>query len=132
MENGIKIYKRIAQELAVINNPKADSIWEKRAFDNLHYIERELLPSGSGVDSGCVIDLSKSTPNKIVIQVNFHHMNENGCYDGWSYHNAIITPSLGYDYDIKITGRDKNEIKGYLGDLIYEAVDGEIVNKITY
>ena len=104
MENGIKIYKKIAQELSVINNPKAD----------------------------CTINLSKSTPNKIVIQCDFHHMNENGYYDGWSYHTVIITPCLGYDYDIKVTGRDKGEIKDYLGNLIYEAVDGEIVNKTEY
>ena len=88
MENGIKIYKKIAQELSVINNPKADSKWEAVAFENLHYIERELLPSGSGVDNGCTINLSKSTPNKIVIQCDFHHMNENGYYDGWSYNKT--------------------------------------------
>jgi len=132
MENGIKVYKKIAQELRVIENPNASELWRKRAFANLEYIGKELLPSGSGFDSGCEIILDKSTPNKIFIRCDFHHMNNDGYYDGWSYHTCIITPDLAYDHDMKVTGRDKRDIKSYILDTIYSAIDTTILNKTHY
>jgi hypothetical protein len=132
MENTIRIYQKIAQELKVINNPNADSHWYDNAIANLEYIEKELLPYGSGIDNGCQIDLTKSTPNKIVIRCDFHHMNENGYYTIWTTHECIITPDLGYEFDMKMTGRDKNGIKDYLCDAIYSTIEGLIINKKNY
>jgi hypothetical protein len=128
----IKLYKAIAREMSVLDNPKADQQYIAIALANIDYFGKEMLPSGSGFDSGCSIDLNKSTANKIVIQCDFHHMNENGYYDGWTYHTCVITPSLGYDYDLKVTGRDKREIKNYIGDVIYETLEREITNKIEH
>lgn len=132
MENTIKVYQKIARELAVINNEKADNEWVERAFDNIAYIEKEILPYGSGFDNGCKISIEKSTANKIVIECNFHHMNDNGYYDGWTYHNCIITPDLAYGLDMKVTGRDKRGIKSYILETIYHAINAEIINKTHY
>lgn len=75
------------------------------------------LPHGSGIDGTNRIEEDRCRPNKIVISIEFHHMDENGYYDGWTEHNVIITPAFGNSIDIQITGRDRNQIKDYLGDV---------------
>lgn len=77
----------------------------------------KMLPSGSGIDCGCKIDVSASGKNKVVITFDFHHMNENGYYDGWTSHKLIVSPSFGFDFEMNISGRDKNDTKEYLYDL---------------
>lgn len=76
----------------------------------------KLLPSGSGIDSGCKIDLVHSTDKKIIIETSFHHMDENGYYDGWTFHQIVLTPAF-VGFDIKVTGQNRNQIKEYLTDL---------------
>src|SRR5882672_3309038 len=44
----------------------------------------EHMPSGSGFDAGTILDLEKSTGEKLVFITSFHHMNEHGSYDGWT------------------------------------------------
>ena len=87
--------------------------------DLLEYIERNILPSGSGVDCGTKINMEKSKDNLIVLDVDFHHMDEHGYYDGWTHHKVKVCPDLVFGYDLKVTGRDKNMIKEYLGDLYH-------------
>jgi len=110
----MKVVNAIAHAIAHL-----DKDW---AQDLLHILEREYLPSGSGIDHGCQVLVDKSTPNRIVMQVDFHHM-INGMYDGWTYHKAIITPSLQFEYDIRITGPNRRGIKEYLADVLYTALD---------
>jgi len=79
-----------------------------------------LLPHGSGIDAGVKFNFDESKPDKLVFSFGFHHMDENGYYDGWSDHKLIITPDLEYGYKIRITGKDRNTIKDYLYQLFYE------------
>ena len=90
-----------------------------------------LLPSGSGIDSGCTIDEEKSTGNKIVIHSAFLHMNENGFYCGWSKFDIIVTPDLFRDFNLKIVGRKAiypafSYTKEYLYDVFYNALNDNI------
>lgn len=73
----------------------------------------EHLPSGSGIDSGVKLLIDECRDQKLVFSFGFHHMNENGYYDGWTDHKLIITPEFG-GYKLRITGRDRNMIKDYL------------------
>jgi hypothetical protein len=82
-------------------------------------------PHGSGIDSGIQLDDS-STAQKLVFTFGFHHMNENGMYDGWTQHKAIITPDLQFGYRLKITGRDRNQIKEYLYEIISFWLDSDL------
>lgn len=75
-----------------------------------------LLPTGSGLDNGVQFDNVKSTPNKLVFKFSYHHMN-NGSYTKWTTHTLVLTPSFAIGYDMKITGKDLNQIKEYLYDL---------------
>jgi hypothetical protein len=81
----------------------------------LHKLQ-EMLPSGSGIDCGCEIDVANSSSKKVVITFSFHHMNEDGYYDGWTDHKLIVTPRLWPAFSLRITGEDL-DIKDYLYDL---------------
>jgi hypothetical protein len=81
------------------------------------YKLEQLLPSGSGIDWGCKIDVENSSSDKVVIAFGYHHMDDGGCYDGWTEHKLIVKPKLWADFDLRITGRDKNFVKEYLHDL---------------
>ena len=81
---------------------------------------------GAATDSGTTIDLESSSPDRIVLRTSFHHMDENGYYDGWSNHTIIVTPSLAFGFNLRITGRDRNQIKDYLADLFYSDLSSEI------
>lgn len=93
-------------------------VWFETHSDRLEYIAKNLLPSGSGIDNGTKIDLSTSSPKKLVLDAGFHHMNDGGFYDGWTEHTLIITPTFG-GVEIRITGRDRNDIKDYLHEVFH-------------
>ena len=99
--------------------------WYEKHTDKLESLS-DLLPSGSGIDSGTKIDLNDSNENKIVLCFGFHHMDENGNYNGWTDHKVIITPSLVNTFNMKITGKDINGVKDYLFDLFDTVLNTEI------
>lgn len=80
----------------------------------------EALPHGSGIDGKCELQIENCGPDKLVFLVEFHHMDENGYYDGWTYHNLILTPSFIHGYHMRITGKNKRDIKTYLSDLFHQ------------
>ena len=91
-----------------------------------------LLPSGSGIDSGCAIDEEKSTKNKIVIHSSFHHMDENGFYCGWSEFTVTAIPDFMNNFNLKIVGNNAiypafSDIKDYLYELFRESLNENIV-----
>lgn len=49
-------------------------------------------------------------------------------YDGWTDHTVIVTPSLRSGFDIRITGRDRNQTKEYL----YEVFDSALREVIDF
>lgn len=99
-----------------------NTVWFERHSKRLELIEENCLPSGSGIDNGCSIDLVRSKPDRLVIETSFHHMNDGGYYDGWTEHEVIVTPSLQFGLNLRITGRDKRDIKNYLYDVFYESL----------
>ena len=124
----MKTYKRIAQLIAQNKNCAASNNigWMQNSKNELLDIAKNQLPSGSGIDCGTKIDIDASNGEKIVLLCEFHHMNDSGYYDGWTSHKVIITPSLQFEFDIKITGRDRNRIKEYLIETYSHAMQAEI------
>lgn len=90
--------------------------WEQKHGERIKQILRTDFPHGSGFDHGCHLDFDKSTGERLVIVTSFHHMDENGMYDGWTEHTIIVTPSLQFGFQLRITGRDRNQIK----EMMYE------------
>jgi len=104
--------------------------WQAKWENIISQIERE-LPLGSGIDNGTKIDVDKSDGrNRIVMETAYHHMNENGMYDGWTEHQVLITPDLLCGFSIKFTGRNRNEIKEYLHDVFHTVLSEEYDEKI--
>ena len=99
-----------------VNGMPSKAEWFDRWTDRIIYIERNLLPSGSGIDNGTKIDLDASHAGKIVLTCGYHHMNDGGYYDGWTEHTITITPSFS-GINLRISGRNRNDIKDYLHDV---------------
>jgi len=117
----MKVYQALATAIACLPRDWAE--------ERLALIERKYLPSGSGIDAGCKVLVEESNENRLVIKTAFHHMNEVGYYDGWTHHKIIVTPSLIHGFDLRITGRDKNGIKEYLGQLFDHVLEQEFEEK---
>lgn len=123
----MKVYQQIASSLSAMHNceKSGNTAWYEKHKDTIDDIVTKYLPRGSGFDSGTQIDYERSTPNKIVFGADFHHMDENGYYDGWSEHDVIITPSLAFGFTLKVTGRNRDNIKEYIVDVFHDALSQE-------
>lgn len=122
-----KLYQKIARELDRKTRGKRqnNTKWSNDAEEVLEDIMRNKMPSGSGFDAGTKLD-DDSTPNRLVFHVPFHHLNDAGYYDGWTQHRVIVTASLSWGINIKVTGKDRNGIKDYLGELFHEVLTQEV------
>lgn len=128
----MKIYKKIAMVFsAYLNCANSDthSEWEDKHAEKIESICKNELPSGSGFDSGTVFNFDKSRKNRLVFQIDFHHMDDNGFYCGWSEHEAIVTPDLAFGFDLRITGRDRRFIKEYIADTLHYHLTREYEEK---
>lgn len=124
----MKLYQWIARMLESLEKNESrgsDLIISNRCTDALNELEK-FLPSGSGFNSKCQI-VADSTSKRIVIKADFQHMCEHG-YTGWTDHMVIVTPSLVYGMQIRVTGKDKNEIKDYIAETMEIALNTEIDN----
>ena len=100
--------------------------WAEKWSAAIKNAEDNFLPHGSGVDSGCKIDLERSHGGKLVIDLGYHHMNDVGYYDGWTEHTAYVTPSFD-GINIRITGSNRGDIKDYL----YETLEYALTQRVN-
>lgn len=96
--------------------------WADKHKQRIEQLCRDLLPSGSGIDSGTRLDMDTSKPDRLVFNTAFHHMDDNGMYNGWTEHTVTVKASLIHDLDIRVGGRNRNDIKDYLGDTFEHAL----------
>lgn len=135
-----KLYQAIASRLSAIVNCNAtlDSLssapqaceraseWIDKHTEKIEDLVKENLPRGSGFDSGTKFDFDKSHPNKLVFKADFHHMDDNGFYCGWSEHEVIITPDFVGGFKMKVTGRDRRQIKDYIADTFHHCLNVDL------
>jgi hypothetical protein len=115
----IYLIAKNCQWLKTVNEP-----YKLMAESRIKRLE-SLLPSGSGIDSGCKILSSDSGKDKVKISFSFHHLNDGGFYDGWTDHILTVNPTLT-GIELNISGKNKNDIKDYL----YQVFE-ECLNEIT-
>ena len=84
------------------------------------------LPSGSGLDRNPRLYIDQSREDRLIFQADFHHMNDVGFYDGWTNHNVIVTPSLAFGFNIRVTGRNRNDIKDHIETVFYDFLMQEV------
>lgn len=115
------LYKLIAAAITArsncMNHEPTNTEWKSKWEDLLTSIQNNCLPSGAGFDNGTTIDIEASTGEKLVLRTSFHHMNDNGMYDGWTEHTVIVRPSLQFGVSILISGQNRNGIKEYMYDV---------------
>ncbi len=99
--------------------------WFQKWDDRLTWIEREILPSGSGINNGTTINRDRK--DGIVLETSFHHMNDDGCYDGWTDHAILVRPAFT-GIDITVSGKNRNAIKGYLAETFEHVLTSEIAD----
>jgi len=94
--------------------------WEVRWYERLNKLV-ELIPSGSGIDTGPRSHSSvEIKPDAIRFDIEYHHMNDAGVYDGWTEHSVTVRPAFD-DIDVRISGRDRNQIKDHIHEVMYHA-----------
>ena len=122
----MKRYQAISSALAAIKNCVIHKI---ETWLNKHEIRLDDLmtdaPSGGGIDSGTELAES-STSERLVFELGFHHMDLHGYYTEWTKHTVIVKGSLLFGTDLRITGRDKDDIKDYLGEVYHLWLDEEV------
>lgn len=125
-----KLFQEIASRLNAADNcaARGNREWQARHEAAVDQLVKDFMPSGSGIDSGTKLDEAARThnPANLYFTTAFHHMDENGGYDGWTEHRIIVSPSLQFGFNIKITGRDRNEIKDYLHEIFSHALNREV------
>ena len=124
----------VARELAIALRAKNDCLisgnleWHDKWDAKIDWICEQFLPSGSGIDCGTELDEERSNEKRLVFTCEYHHMNEDGMYDGWTSHTITVRPAFD-GLDITIGGRDRNQIKEYLHETYQSAME-EICHEI--
>ena len=95
--------------------------WRERWSSCIDKLQDQ-LPHGSGLDGKVEFVIDKCNAARVVIFAEFHHMDEHGCYDGWTEHEIIATATHCGPI-IRVTGRDRNGIKDYLAELFDYALN---------
>lgn len=123
-----KLYVALARLLEARRNclSSGDDEWLARHTERIQALVREHMPSGAGFDCGTKVDIDESSADKLIFTTGFHHMDENGCYDGWTDHSIVVTPSLSLGFRLRVTGRDRNDIKDYIGEIFAECLDRDV------
>lgn len=128
----MKVYQQIAGLIQARKTciETENYTWKENHENTLDEISKNLLPSGSGFDSGSKINIEASTSEKIIIDSGFHVMDEDGFYAEWL--NLVITvkPSLQFGFLMTIKGipaKYKFQITDYVNDSFYEALNQEYI-----
>jgi hypothetical protein len=123
-----KLYQELASCLTAAANclVSGNAEWLGRHKDRAERLVRDMMPSGSGFDNGTTLDFDKSNGNRLVFVTAFHHMNDGGMYDGWTEHTVTVTPSFVGGFDLRVSGRDRNDIKDYIGDSFQHALSQDV------
>ena len=105
----MKFYQKIARVASQKN-------WAKRKKELA--LLQELLPNGNGLlrQLDCEI-LLKSTEKRIVIGTTYWHETNTR-----TVHQVIIKPSFEGAINIRVTGKNVNNVKEYLHDIFREAL----------
>ena len=114
----MKIYEKLSQHLGAWNNccDSGNTEWKEKHWDTVEKI-MEGAPSGSGFDNGTELQNVEGDWDKsLVFSTSFHHMDDNGYYDGWTEHVVTIYPRLSGNIGIRVSGINKRDIKEYIAE----------------
>ena len=126
----MKLYQRIASAMKARENSLKNNneTWFDKHTETIEKAIKDNFPHGSGFDGNTWLDFELSNPQKLVFFSEYHHMNENGYYDGWSTLKVIVKPDLAWGFDFKLTGiqRKYRFNKDYFEDVFNQFLDMDI------
>lgn len=122
------LYRAIASALQARRNciDSKNVEWEEKHEARALDLTKRHMPSGAGIDSGTSLDLDASSAQKLVFHASYHHMNEDGAYDGWTDHTIRVYPSLTSGIRTTISGPNRNQVKDYLCECYDNALRSEV------
>ena len=115
---------RVYEALAQASERSDDEEWADIMREKIDNIMKG-APSGAGIDTGTRIIAEKCSREKLVFSADFHHMTESGYYDGWTEHLIIVTHDLT-GLNIRVTGKNRNDIKEYLTEVYHYWLTKEV------
>lgn len=120
----LPLYQEIANKLQAIENCKesGNHDWQQRHTSEVLALVKARMPSGAGFDCGTALDMKESTPERLVFNTSYHHMDDNGSYSHWTEHTIVVTASLVFDINLEITGITSDLEDNGFGDYIYDAI----------
>lgn len=123
----MKVYQKLASPVGALKRcqERNNEEWVDRHQDTIDELMQG-APSGSGVDSGTELLIPQCGDERIVLSCDYHHMDDNGMYSGWTHHQISVTPSFVGGFTLKISGPNRNQIKDYLGDLFHQWLDQDL------
>jgi hypothetical protein len=117
---------------AYLNCSNDNHIWHEKWTDAINQII-DSLPHGSGIDGKTEFNFNESRPDKLVIDSQYHCMNENGFYDGMYDFKLILKPDWqNFKMQIKsnLPKKYKDSTIEYLSDLFYHDLTQDITLNI--
>lgn len=123
-----KVYQELARLVVAVRNCResGNTLWEDKHKARGDRIARDYLPHGSGFDNGTTLDWERSTGERLKLATSFHHMNDVGYYCGWTDHVVTVRASLGFSFELDVSGRNRNGIKEYISEAFHHSL-GESV-----
>ena len=123
-----KLAYSLASLVSAIRNcqKSGNAEWKAKHTEKLNDLIREHMPSGSGFDNGTSLDHDRSGGERLTFNTAFHHMDENGSYNGWTEHAVTVRPHFIGSLQVKVSGQDKNGIKDYIAECFDAALSQEI------
>ena len=120
----VKLIQAIAESLSDSTSDRLDSLI------------RQFLPHGSGIDGTNSID-DKSTPAKIIVNSEYHFMDDNGFYAGWfEFRITWIATFKGSDIRFQITSNGTDKKRPWLielfEDYLCETFDYSMSQEISH
>jgi hypothetical protein len=123
-----KLYAELALLLSAIENCRksGNDEWALVHREKAEGLVKAYMPSGGGFDAGTHLDVSCSSADKLIFNTSFHHMTGEGFYDGWTSHDVIVTPSLAFGIEVRVSGRNRNDIKDFIHSAFHDALTLEV------
>lgn len=124
--NKYPIYQVLAKKARLLENGKFT--YSDQVEEHIETIMNTHFPNGSGFDNGCEFDFEKSNGDKLIINVPYHCMDDNGYYDGWVYPKLYVYPSLANGFNMRLNwvgyyGKYKFLLNEYMQDVLIETLE---------
>lgn len=112
------MYQALAQFLAGMRSQSSSLNHVLKCKMRLAHVVDNYLPSCNMRNINKTFLHYSSSPKRLIFHTSYQHDDRT-----WTDHKVVVTPSLMYDApDIKITGKNKNQINDYLHEVFAQGL----------